>query len=135
MSYSFLLCLSVLICTVAFSGPAFAAAIEGGVDPARVSEIAAMLGEKPFAFGPAISDRVAWEKLAKHDAFKGLPETAERKISEPMPQMTEEIYSSYARTGQRTKQYAEDARRAGLPPGPLHPRRVHRKQRPLHPRT
>jgi len=82
-----------------------AAPLEGGVDPKRVREIAAILGEKPFSFGPPISDREAWEKVARHEAFKDAVSYANRRVNEPIKPMTLEVYSLYAKTGQRTKEY------------------------------
>jgi len=81
-----------------------AAPLEGGVDEQRIKQIATDLPEGPFAFGPKITDRAAWDALAKK-SFAGAIANAEKKLAAPMPAMTEEIYSLYKKTGQRTKQY------------------------------
>jgi hypothetical protein len=81
--------------------------LDGGIDPARVSEIAPLLPKGAFAFGPSITDRAAWEGLAARPAFKGVVRAAEKLVAEPVPEMTEEIYREYSRTGQRTAHYAK----------------------------
>ena len=102
--------LAILFCAVAFlflSATAQAAPLEGGVDPKRIAEIASQLPDDTFAFGPKITDRAAWDKLAHHPAFAKVIATAENKLKQPMPAMTEEIYSLYKTTGKRTKQYGD----------------------------
>jgi len=102
--------LAILFCAVAFlflSATAQAAPLEGGVDPKRIAEIASQLPDDTFAFGPKITDRAAWDKLAHHPAFAKVIATAENKLRQPMPAMTEEIYSLYKTTGKRTKQYGD----------------------------
>ncbi len=81
--------------------------LEGGVDPARIKEIAATLTDAPFAFGPKIADRKAWDELAKKPIYANVIPNAEKKVKEPMPAMTFDIYNLYKKTGQRTKEYGD----------------------------
>src|SRR5689334_13477297 len=93
--------LAYLIVVLCVSGAARAAdPLEGGVDPKRVAEIAATLGERPFAFGPTIDDRAAWDRLAKHKAYANVVRDAERLLDEPMPEMSEDVFLEYKRTGE-----------------------------------
>lgn len=93
------------MCLLAYSVDA--APLEGGIDSKRIDEIAAGLPDDTFTFGPKITDRAAWEKLAHHAEFAKVVATAEKKLNQPMPAMTEEIYSLYKTTGKRTKQYSD----------------------------
>ena len=86
--------------TVAYAEP-----LEGGVNPGRVQQIAAMLDNKPFAFGPKIEDRAGWSRLAATTSYRGVVKAAEKLMATPMPEMTEELYMLFKRTGRRTAEY------------------------------
>lgn len=81
--------------------------LQGGIDPERVRQIEAMLGEQTFAFGPRISDRVAWQRLAATAAYSNVIHDAESALTKPLPEMTKGVYMLYVKTGQRTKQYMQ----------------------------
>ena len=60
--------------------------------PARsAKEIAPMLPAKPAAFGRPVSDRPAWEALAKLPAYRGVVGRAERLLKEPLPDSPDEL--------------------------------------------
>ena len=82
-----------------------AAPLEGGVSPQRIQEISAMLGDKPFAFGPKIDDRDGWNRLAATKAYSGVVKSAEKLLATPMPELTEELYMLFKKTGRRTAEY------------------------------
>ncbi len=101
-----IICIAML--TIFCACTAFAAEpLLGGVPQSEIDRVAAMLGDKPFAFGPAIGNREAWDKLAKHKAFSNVISRAQKYASDPMPEMTEEIYCEYKKTGERTKHYGD----------------------------
>jgi len=79
--------------------------IEGGMDADRVQAIAAFLPQGAFGFGPPITDRAAWEHLAATKQFAGAVADAEKLLAKPVPEMTEDIYREFNRTGQRTENY------------------------------
>jgi hypothetical protein len=74
-----------------------------GIDPERVKEIAAMLSEKPIGFGRPISDRVAWDKLAKSKRARGILARAEKWLETPIYEMSDEMYLDYLESGSRKK--------------------------------
>jgi len=82
-----------------------AAPLEGGVSQERIRQIAAMLDDKPFAFGPKIEDRQSWNRLAETKAYRGAVKTAEKLMAAPLPEMTEELYMLFKKTGRRTAEY------------------------------
>ena len=92
---------------VAGSGTTVSAAVplEGGVSPQRIQQISAMLSDKPFAFGPKIDDRAGWNRLAATKAYSGVVKSAEKLVATPMPEMTEELYMLFKKTGRRTAEY------------------------------
>lgn len=99
--------LFVIVCFITcLAGSLRAAPLGGGVDARRVSQIAGMLGDKTFGFGPAIDDRDAWSKLAQEKAFSGVVKDAEKRLAKPMPEMSEEIYMLFKKTGRRTSEYS-----------------------------
>jgi hypothetical protein len=75
----------------------------GSPDPARVAEIAKMLPEKPRGAGPTISDRQAWDAVAKARGFSDVIRRAERLLSEPIPDLPDDLYLDYSRTGNRDR--------------------------------
>ena len=91
----------------AASGTAMSATapLEGGVSPERIQQIAAMLDDNPIGFGPKIEDRDEWDRLAATTAYRGVVKSAEKNLTVPLPEMTEEIFMLYKKTGRRTAQY------------------------------
>ena len=79
------------------------AALASGFDRGEITRVAAMLAEKPTCFGRPITDRAAWEPLAATNEGKGVIAAAERLLKTPMPEMTDEIFLIYSRTGSRTE--------------------------------
>jgi Heparinase II/III-like protein len=86
----FLLCLIMAI-------PADGAGLQ--VDPQRIDEIAEMLSDGPFAFGRPINDRAAWEKQT---GLVGTIAVAEKDVDKPLPELTDDLFLEFSRTGNRT---------------------------------
>ncbi len=80
---------------------------------AEIARVAALLPEKPTCFGRPITDRTAWETLAATNDGKAAIAAAERVLQTPMPEMTDEIYLIYSRTGSRTEGDRVDGQRRG----------------------
>jgi hypothetical protein len=74
---------------------------QGGMDPARVEQIAAMMHADPFGFGPTIEERAAWEKLARSARLAAAIERAEKLASDPIPELPDELYLEFSRNGNR----------------------------------
>ena len=80
------------------------AEITGPPDPARVEFFAKILPEKPRGLGAPISDRKAWEDFAKRfDSSGRIEQIAEAALAAPMPEMTDDLYLDYSRTGNRER--------------------------------
>jgi len=73
------------------------------LNPARIAEVAVMLADKPTCFGRPITDRAAWETLAATEEGKAAIRAAEALLSTPMPEMTDDIFLTFSRTGSRTE--------------------------------
>ena len=80
---------------------------------AEIARVAAMLPERPTCFGRLITDRAAWETLAATSEGKAVIASAETLLKTPMPEMTDEIYLIYSRTGSRTEGDRVDGQRRG----------------------
>ncbi|MFW6163122.1 MAG: hypothetical protein ACODAJ_10175, partial [Planctomycetota bacterium] len=80
---------------------------------ARAKELAPGLTEGTTAFGRPVTDRAAWQRLATHDAFKGIVDRAERLVEEPLPEQPDDLYLDFSRTGNRTRWQRVAARRRG----------------------
>jgi hypothetical protein len=76
---------------------------ETKIDPARVQEIAATLAPVPSSFGQPITNRAAWKKIAATPEAKNLIHAAEKLATRPDPQMTDELYLDFSKTGNRDR--------------------------------
>jgi len=74
-----------------------------GSQAERVKAVAAMLPEKPAGFGRPISDRAAWEALAKAPAFGSTVARAAALLSKPLPEQPDDLYLDFSRTGNRSR--------------------------------
>ncbi len=80
---------------------------------ARVKDVEAMLSKEAAGFGAPAADRVAWEKLAGKDSFKGVIADAEKILRTPIPEQSDDLYLDYSRTGNRTRWQRVSGRRRG----------------------
>ena len=72
-------------------------------DPARVEQLARMLPNSPRGVGPTINDRKSWRAAAQSPVFKGVVSRAEQLIERPIPELTDELFLDYSRTGNRNR--------------------------------
>ncbi|MDR1284338.1 MAG: heparinase II/III family protein [Opitutaceae bacterium] len=82
------------------TAPLFAAGDWSPPSPERIREIAAMLPEEPAACGPSIRDRAAWTEFAAR--AEPLVREADLLLEQPVPELPDELYLDYSRTGNRT---------------------------------
>jgi hypothetical protein len=71
------------------------------IDPARVNEIAAMLTAAPAGFGQPMTNRAAWKTAVAK--MPGLISAAEKMRSRPEPEISDDLYLDYSRTGNRDR--------------------------------
>ncbi len=90
-----------------------AAAETAEIDKSRISQIAAMLSEKPKGFGAPISDRTAWEALGKNDSFAATLSEAAELLQKPIPEQSDDLYLDFSRTGNRTRWQRVSGQRRG----------------------
>ena len=101
------------ICVYTIPPQCIALAAPAELDQARIKDIADMLDEKPAGFGRPITDRSAWEKLAKSDSFKSVISEAERLLREPIPEQPDDLFLDFSRTGNRSRWQRVAGRRRG----------------------
>lgn len=77
----------------------------------RAKEIAPLLGEKPMSFGVPITNRPAWEALGKNPAFQRVLQSAEALLQQPIPDLPDDLYLDFSRTGNRTRWQSVNSRR------------------------
>ena len=68
---------------------------------ARAAALAAMLSDEPIKLAPPIDRRDAWEPLAASKSWQELLARARKAAAGPAPKLTEEMYLSFTRTGDR----------------------------------
>jgi hypothetical protein len=73
------------------------------VQSQRVHALAKLLPPQPVGVGQPISDRAAWEKLAKVQAFAAVIGRAQSLAKEPMPALPDDLYLDYSKTGNRDR--------------------------------
>jgi len=94
----------LFLATLSFFLPTFSEAAEPTTpDPARVEQLACMLPESPRGVGPTIADRLAWQNVAEAPQFKDVIERAQQSLSQPIPEVTDDLFLDYSRTGNRTR--------------------------------
>jgi hypothetical protein len=79
----------------------------------RIEAVAAMLAERPAGIGRPISDRKAWNALAKHEAYKNVIPSAAKLLATPLPDQPDDLYLDFSRTGNRTRWQKVMGRRRG----------------------
>jgi hypothetical protein len=72
-------------------------------DPARVTAYEKMLPKTPRGIGATIEDRQTWEALANHLPSAKIIKDAEKMLQTPMPELTDDLYLDYSRTGNRDR--------------------------------
>jgi hypothetical protein len=72
-------------------------------DAARVQAYEKMLPQSPCGVGSPITDREVWETLAKQYGGEKIIKEAEKMIKTPLPEMTDDLYLDYSRTGNRDR--------------------------------
>lgn len=83
--------------------------------PARIDEISTWLPIRPTGLGRPMTDREAWGKLAKSPAFEDIPIRARKLKQQPVPELPDELYLDYSKTGNRDRcQNVQSARTARL---------------------
>jgi len=109
---------SVLILLPALvSAQPAADAAGAALDPARVEAIAAMLPEAPTGLGRPANDRTAWDALAAQPAFQGVVARAEQVAASPLPDLPDELFLDFSRTGNRRRwETVNGSRRGRLAP-------------------
>ena len=92
------------VCLILAAGPISVGAERSGApDPARVAQVAQMLSETPQGVGPTCDDRQAWRKVAQATVFSGAVRAAQKLVPQPIPELTEELFLDFSRTGNRTR--------------------------------
>ena len=89
-------------------GLATALCLAGGIavaelDKTRVEQVASMMAEQPAGLGRPIADRAAWQRLAAQPAWREVVPRAERIMREPLPEITDDLYLVFSRTGDRAQ--------------------------------
>jgi len=72
-------------------------------DAARVQQLAQWSEQSPHGVGPAIDDRQAWRAMAAAPGFEHIVLEAEALLSQPIPELTDDLFLDYSRTGNRTR--------------------------------
>lgn len=62
-----------------------------------------MLPEGPFVLGPSWEDRPAWEKVARQASSLAILDKAKKTVEEPMPELSDDLYLEFSRSGNRTR--------------------------------
>jgi len=102
--------LASFILAITGGDPARSAPSKQPIDAGRVKAVAAMLPELPAGVGRPISDRAAWARLAaggfrEHigPAARDIIRRAEKILSQPVPELPDDLYLDFSRTGNRTR--------------------------------
>lgn len=78
-------------------------AVVKGLDSERVKAIAGFLPVEPAGLGVPADDRAAWEELAARKPFQNVVATAAGLLKKPIPQLSDELYLDFSKTGNRRR--------------------------------
>ncbi len=79
------------------------AVVENQVAESRVAEIAAMLATEPRGAGAPIADRQIWDAVARSPHFKNVVRGAEQLLKQTMPDLPDDLFLDFSRTGNRSR--------------------------------
>lgn len=91
------------VASALIGSPVLAMAADGVPDADRIDAIAEMLPDLPQGVGRPAGDREAWDAVAQHPKFDGIVARAEDLLDEPMPELTDELFLDFSKTGNRTR--------------------------------
>ena len=86
---------------------------EPAVIQQRTNAIAELLVAKPAGFGRPAADREVWEKFAAAAAYRKVVPRAEKILKTPLPDLPDDLYLDYSRTGNRSRWQARNSKRRG----------------------
>jgi hypothetical protein len=69
----------------------------------RVKAYEKLLPKAPRGVGAPISDRAVWDVLAKQFGGEKIIKEAEKMLKTPLPELTDDLYLDYSRTGNRDR--------------------------------
>ncbi len=72
-------------------------------DAAQVQAYEKMLPKAPRGVGSPIADREVWDALAKQFGGEKIVKEAEKMLKTPLPELTDDLYLDYSRTGNRDR--------------------------------
>lgn len=72
-------------------------------EPSALDQVAQALTERPGRLGPAAGDRQAWRTIAKRPDMLEAIKSAEALLGAPLPEITDELYMDYSKTGNRRR--------------------------------
>ncbi|MCH5374038.1 MAG: heparinase II/III-family protein, partial [Planctomycetes bacterium] len=72
-------------------------------DSQRVETVLQSLAATPSGVGPRIADRAAWQEIARLPGLQGIVAQAESLLKQSIPELTDELYLDFSRTGNRTR--------------------------------
>jgi hypothetical protein len=76
---------------------------EPPLDPDRIKALVQMLSQSPAGVGRPITDRAAWEQLAKNPAFGAdSVDAVAQLLGQPIPEQPDDLFLEYSKNGNRT---------------------------------
>ena len=95
--------LAIFAVVVLFPSVSFSQSVKSGSpSDKRIEHWTTLLPDAPRGVGPTIEDRREWEAIGKAESFKDVVAKAEQLLTEPIPELTDDIYLEFSRTGSRT---------------------------------
>ena len=83
----------------------------GNLDPGRIDAVAAMLPDTPRGFGEPIGNRKVWDELARKKSFKEVIHRAESYLKSAIPELGDDLFLDFSRTGNRVNWERVNGRR------------------------
>lgn len=72
-------------------------------DPGVLEKLTAAMPVRPDGLGPRAADRRAWQRVARTRAGQQVITQAEALVDKPLPEVTDDLYLDFSRTGNRER--------------------------------
>ncbi len=82
----------------------------------RIAELARMLPPRPLGVGRPVDDRQAWQKIPNANQVSGARASAEAIAGTQVPELSDELYLDFSKTGNRSRYQRALGRRLGRLP-------------------
>ena len=69
----------------------------------ELDKTTAFMSPRPLAMGPSVTNRAAWASVVSRPELRDVLQKAAEELRKPLPELTDELYLDYSKTGNRRR--------------------------------